>query len=153
MKKVIFENCSRAFLATFCFLVLGVIGANAQTKLTEVPLVPGVSNPPATSSPLYSVPTGSFQNGTVAITTVDGKLLQLKAILELALTQGDATTFEATMVPYRFYERININLHAGATTANAIAAGMWIFLESAQYAAIPQSTQQQLKTEAINLLH
>ncbi len=151
MKKVIFENCSRAFLATFCFLVLGVIGANAQTKLTEVPLVPGVSNPPATSSPLYSVPTGTFQSGTAALNTVENKLLHLKD--DLIATQNEPTTFESIMVSYKFYERININLQAGATTPNAIAAGMWIFLESAQYATIPQSTQQQLKTEAINLLH
>ena len=154
MKKVIFENCSRAFLATFCFLLLGAIGVSAQSKLTSVvAVVPGVDNPPAPSSPLYNVPQGNFVDAAAATAKLDAKLVGLKDAMApfLPNTQGDPI-FNALFVEYKFYGRIKQSIDAGATTAAAIASGLWIFLESAELGSIPASTQQDLKDQAIALL-
>jgi hypothetical protein len=150
MKKVIFENGLRAFLATFCFLLLGAVAVNAQGKLTSVASVPGVSNPPAPSSPIYDVPQGTFVSNSQAIIKMDGALVLLKA--DMAQFINEPAVFNALLIKYKYFGKVQENLQLGATTANAIAAGMWIFLESAEMGSTPASTQQALKNEVINLL-
>ncbi len=152
MKKVIFENGLRAFLATFCFLLLGAVGVSAQGKLTSIPQVPGVSNPPAPSSPVYDVPTGVFVNSIQAHDLLDAAMVQLKDILLNTPGQGDPI-YDATLVKYKYYYSIKTHLWAGASTADAIAAGLWIFLETAELGIVPLSTQAALKAEAIDLLN
>ena len=150
MKKVIFENGLKAFLVTFCFLLLGAVGAIAQGKLTSVAVVPGVDFPPTPSSSFYDVPQGIFFSGLQATNALDGKLLEIKD--QLMSAQNDPATFNALLIKYKYFGKISEYLQAGATTPNAIAAGLWIFLESAEMSAVPISVQQSFKQEAIDLL-
>ncbi len=151
MKKVIFENGLRAFLATFCFLLLGAVGVMAQGKLTSVPVVPGVSNPPTPTSPVYNVPTGTFIGGQQAIAKLDAELVAIKDLM-LQVQQGDPS-FNALLVKYRYFYSVRNHIEAGATTANAIAAGLWIFLSDVETGSVPVSTQEALKNEVIDLLN
>ena len=155
MKKVIFENGLRAFLATFCFLLLGAVGVSAQGKLTSIPQVPGVSNPPTPSSPVYDVPTGIFVNSAQAHALLDAALLQLKDIMNGPGVNGPGDPFyDAALVKYKYYYSIKTHLWAGAATADAIAAGLWIFLQDADgLSDVSLSTQAALKAEAIDLLN
>ncbi|MBI1227853.1 MAG: hypothetical protein GC192_21650 [Bacteroidetes bacterium] len=150
MKKVIFENCSRAFLATFCFLILGVIGVSAQSKLTEVPLVPGVSNPPSSSSPLYNAPSGNFVSGSVALDKLEAAMVAIKS--DMMAAQNDPATFDALLVKYKYYSSVSHHITTGATVPNAISAGLWIFLESAELGSVSQSVRTALKAEVVALL-
>lgn len=151
MKKVIFENGLKAFLVAFSLLLLGSVGASAQAKLTAVATVPGVSNPPVPSSPVYQVPTGSFVSTQQAKAILDATLLQMKETL-LQLTQNDPA-FTAYQVKYKYFQNIRDNLEVGANVPNAIAAGLWIFLQD-QYelGGVAASTQSQLKADAVALL-
>ncbi|GEM_PF-6291912 len=151
MKKVIFENVLRAFLATFCFLLLGTVAVSAQGKLTSVAVVPGVNNPPAPSSPLYELPQGNFVNTLTAHSKLDAAMLTLKTDVLLASNVGDPI-FEAALIEYKYYQSIKNHLWAGADTRNAIAAGLWIFLDNAVLGSTPQSTQAALKAKAVALL-
>ncbi len=150
MKKVIFENGLKAFLVTFCLLVLGAVAASAQGKLTSVPVVPGVSFPPTPSSSLYDVPQGIFVNTLQAHLLLDAEMFLMKEAM-LQLTQGDPA-FNATLVKYRYYRAIKDHLDAGATTPNAIAAGLWIFLESLEFNNVTPAMQAALKQDAVDLL-
>lgn len=123
----------------------------AQGKLTSVATVPGVSNPPAPASPVYDVPQGIFVNNQTATALLDGKLVELKNIM-LQLQQGDPS-FNSLLVKYRYFNSIKEHLSKGATTPNAIAAGLWIFLENVEMGSTPLATQQSLKNEAIDLLN
>ena len=154
MKKVIFEKGLRAFLATFCFLLLGAVAVSAQGKLTSVAVVPGVDNPPAPSSPIYDVPQGIFVNGLQATILLEAAMVQMKDFMTSPNTNGPGDPlFDATLIKYKYYRAIHNHLDAGATTANAIAAGLWIFLEGIELGIVPLSTQAALKAEAIDLLN
>jgi hypothetical protein len=150
MKKVIFEKSLRALIATCCFLLLGVVAVSAQGKLTSVAVVPGVEFPPNPGTPVYDVPQGVFVSNAAASTILENELVKIKN--DLTNAQNDPAVFNALLVKYRYFGRIAEHIQAGATTPNAIAAGLWIFLESAEYASISASTQQALKDEAIDLL-
>jgi hypothetical protein len=154
MKKVIFENGLKAFLATAFLLVLGVGTAMAQGKLTSVATVPGVSNPPAPSSPVYNVPTGTFVNQIVAGQKLDYELEIMKGQLNDLMfgSQPDPVMAATVMVKYRYYAAINAHIKSGATTANAISAGLWIFLESLEFSHVTTAQQNALKQQAIDLL-
>ena len=151
MKKVIFEKSLRALIATCCFLLLGAVAVSAQGKLTSVAVVPGVTNPPAPSAPVYDVPQGVFVSTSVAISLLENELVKIKN--DLANAQNDPALFDALLVKYKYFGKIAEHLQAGATTPNAIAAGLWIFLEDATgLSGVSTSTQEQLKAEAIALL-
>ncbi len=153
MKKVIFENGLRAFLATFCFLLLGAVAVSAQHKAISAPQVPGVSNPPTPSSPVYDVPTGVFVSSAEAQSLLDAALVQMKDLMINTPGQGDPV-FDATQIKYRYYQSIKDHLWAGATTADAIAAGLWIFLQDVDgLSEVSLATQAALKAEAIDLLN
>jgi hypothetical protein len=155
MKKVIFENGLRAFLATFCFLLLGAVAVSAQSKLTSIPQVPGVSNPPTPSSPIYEVPQGIFVSSAEAQSLLDAAMADMKDFMTGTGTNGPGDPlFEATLIKYKYYQSIKDHLWAGAATADAIAAGLWIFLQDADgLSEVSLSTQADLKAEAIDLLN
>ncbi|MBI5914975.1 MAG: hypothetical protein HY842_06330 [Bacteroidetes bacterium] len=150
MKKVIFVNGLKAFWAAALLLVLGVVSVQAQASLTTVATVPGVSNPPTSSSGVYAIPQGTFVSTNVAQTRLDDALLALKDQMT-TLQQGDPV-FNALLVKYRYFGRIQESLKAGANTANAIAVGLWMFLESMEFYYVTPAVQEQLKQEAIALL-
>lgn len=150
MKKVIFKNGLRAFLATCCFLVLGVVGVNAQSQIVGG-VVPGVIAPPnLPNTPLYTAPTGAFHTGTSAITILNAELAQLKD--QMITYQNDPATFDALLAKYQYFAKISEYITAGATTPNAIVAGLWIFLQDSVTAVVSPATQQLLKAEAVALL-
>lgn len=152
MKKVIFENGLRAFLATCCFLILGVVTVNAQSQLDMVvQLVPGMDNLPTPNIPLYDVPQGSFLNNASAISVLSNELVTLKQAI---MASNDPAVVDALMVKWTYYNTILQYLHQGATVPHSIVAGLWIFLQADAYGLgdVSQSVQQSLKTDAINLL-
>ena len=151
MKKVIFENGFRAFLATFCFLLIGAVAVSAQSKLTSVATVPGVSNPPVPSAPLYEVPQGIFVGAAEATVRLQDAIILLKPEIENA---NDPAVADALMVRVSYYVAVRNHIANGATTANAIAAGLWIFLEDGTgLSSISLSTQASLKAAVIDLLN
>ena len=150
MKKVIFKNGLRAFLATCCFLVLGVVGVNAQSQIVGS-MVPGVIAPPnVPNTPLYTAPAGAFHNGTAAINILNAELAQIKD--EMIANQNDPAVFSALMTKYQYFAKISEYITAGATTSNAIVAGLWIFLQDAATTVVSPATKQLLKAEAVALL-
>jgi hypothetical protein len=110
-----------------------------------------VSNPPTPSSPIYEVPQGIFVSSAQAHSLLDAAMVAMKDIM-ITSQPGDPT-FDAILVKYKYYQSIKTHLWAGATTPNAIAAGLWIFLETAELGSVSQSTQAALKAEAIDLLN
>lgn len=150
MKKVIFKNGLRAFLATCCFLVLGVVGVNAQSQIVGS-VVPGIVTPSnIPNTPLYTAPAGAFHTGASAITILNAELAQLKD--EMIMNQNDPAVFNALLSKYHYFAKIAEYITAGATTPNAIVAGLWIFLQDSAVAVVSPATQQLLKAEAVALL-
>ena len=155
MKKVIFKNGLKAFLATFCFLVLGAVVASAQTSTlngsANTAVVPGVQSPVVPNLPVYTVPQGNFYGNQQALSILEAELVDLKNVM--MANQNEPTIFAAMQVKYRYFNRIHDYLQVGATTPNAIAAGLWFFLEWEDDTTVPStSVQETLKQEAIDLL-
>lgn len=151
MKKVIFKNGLRAFLATFCFLVLGVVGVMAQSQIVGG-MVPGVVSPATPNTPLYNVPQGTFLSSTAALDKLNFEIAGLKAAMAV---QGiDPAIFDAYMLKARYFGSIAEYIKVGATVPNAIVAGLWQFLPISTDGSgiISTAVQQSLKTDAINLL-
>lgn len=151
MKKVIFKNGLRAFLAAFCFLVLGVVGVSAQSQIVGG-LVPGIVSPATPNTPLYNVPQGTFLSSSAALDKLNAEIIYLKG--ELANPNIDPATFDAFMTKARYYGSIAEYIKVGATVPNAIVAGLWQFLPTSLDSSgiISGAAQQTLKNAAINLL-
>ncbi len=152
MKKVIFKNGLRAFLAASCLLFLGAVGVSAQSQIVGS-VVPGIiapSNVPNT--PLYNAPTGTFHSGTAAINILNVKLSDLKDAM--MANQNEPAVFNAYLIEYRYYAKISEYITAGASTPNAIVAALWQFLPdtAAGSSLVSPATQQSFKADAIALL-
>jgi hypothetical protein len=155
MKKVNFKICFRAFLATFCLVFFGVVGANAQSKNTSQPVsstvgagggTGSISSYPATG--VFSLPQGTFQNNSEAVSSILQQQLELKAQLEV-LTPG-SSMYNAANLQYSFYQAIEASLVSGATAPAAIVYGLRAVKVS--FPGTSNATLNLLKQEAIGLL-
>lgn len=151
MKKVIFEKSFRAFLATFCFLLLGAVAVSAQSKLTSVPMVPGVSNPPVVpNNPIYTVPQGNFVGSAEATDRLQAAINDIKPLIQ---GTTEPAAIEAYMTKVSYFVAVRDYIAQGASTANAIAAGLWIFLQDGTgLSGTSNNAQSALKAEVIDLL-
>jgi hypothetical protein len=66
--------------------------------------------------------------------------------------QNDPVVFSALLTKYHYFAKISEYITAGATTPNAIVAGLWIFLQDSATSVVSPATQQLLKAEAVALL-
>jgi hypothetical protein len=134
MKKVNFRNVLMGLLMVFAFLVTGTEKATAQSG--------------DIISPLLLVPQGNFVNSTVAKDRLIPELESMKVQLQTLLP--GSTPYINTERRYMYFEGIDDYLQTGKPVAEAIRAGLGIFMSDAY--ALPDQTLMLLRQDAIAFL-